>query len=68
MGLLVRIRKEWFIIGIVLVILSAKLQPSVGVRGGECVGDSPSHLVHFPLVSHLIDRSSVPVPVQTPSR
>uniref|UniRef100_A0A8C4GYK9 Sodium/bile acid cotransporter n=1 Tax=Dicentrarchus labrax TaxID=13489 RepID=A0A8C4GYK9_DICLA len=34
MGLLVRIRKEWFIIGIVLVILSAKLQPSVGVRGG----------------------------------
>uniref|UniRef100_A0A3B4VPE8 Sodium/bile acid cotransporter n=1 Tax=Seriola dumerili TaxID=41447 RepID=A0A3B4VPE8_SERDU len=34
MGLLARIRKEWFIIGIVLVILSAKLQPSVGVRGG----------------------------------
>lgn len=38
MGLLARIRKEWFIIGIVLVILSAKLQPSVGVRGGERVG------------------------------
>uniref|UniRef100_A0A667WRW3 Solute carrier family 10 member 7 n=1 Tax=Myripristis murdjan TaxID=586833 RepID=A0A667WRW3_9TELE len=34
MGLLARIRKEWFIIGIVLVILSAKLQPSLGVRGG----------------------------------
>uniref|UniRef100_A0A671TSQ3 Solute carrier family 10 member 7 n=1 Tax=Sparus aurata TaxID=8175 RepID=A0A671TSQ3_SPAAU len=34
MGLLARIRKEWFIIGIVLVILSAKLQPGVGVRGG----------------------------------
>ncbi|KAG7461395.1 sodium/bile acid cotransporter 7 isoform X1 [Solea senegalensis] len=34
MGLLARIRKEWFIIGIVLVILSAKLQPSVGVKGG----------------------------------
>uniref|UniRef100_A0A3Q1CZC6 Sodium/bile acid cotransporter n=1 Tax=Amphiprion ocellaris TaxID=80972 RepID=A0A3Q1CZC6_AMPOC len=34
MGLLARLRKEWFIIGIVLVILSAKLQPSVGVRGG----------------------------------
>lgn len=38
MGLLARIRKEWFIIGIVLVILAAKLQPSVGVRGGEWVG------------------------------
>uniref|UniRef100_A0A3Q3Q755 Sodium/bile acid cotransporter n=1 Tax=Monopterus albus TaxID=43700 RepID=A0A3Q3Q755_MONAL len=34
MGLLVRIRKEWFILGIVLVIISAKLQPSVGVKGG----------------------------------
>ncbi|XP_068569282.1 sodium/bile acid cotransporter 7 isoform X2 [Cebidichthys violaceus] len=34
MGLLARVRKEWFIIGIVLVILAAKLQPSVGVRGG----------------------------------
>ncbi|KAG7232570.1 hypothetical protein INR49_008383 [Caranx melampygus] len=33
-GLLARVRKEWFIIGIVLVILSAKLKPSVGVRGG----------------------------------
>uniref|UniRef100_A0A3Q2ZQL1 Sodium/bile acid cotransporter n=1 Tax=Kryptolebias marmoratus TaxID=37003 RepID=A0A3Q2ZQL1_KRYMA len=34
MGLLARLRKEWFIVGIVVVILSAKLQPSVGVRGG----------------------------------
>lgn len=34
MGLLARIRKEWFIIGIVLVILSAKLQPNFGVKGG----------------------------------
>uniref|UniRef100_A0A3Q3FYZ0 Sodium/bile acid cotransporter n=1 Tax=Labrus bergylta TaxID=56723 RepID=A0A3Q3FYZ0_9LABR len=34
MGLLARIRKEWFIIGIVLVILSAKVHPSVGVKGG----------------------------------
>ncbi|KAM4611479.1 LOW QUALITY PROTEIN: sodium/bile acid cotransporter 7 [Polymixia lowei] len=35
MGLLARIRKEWFIIGIVVVILSAKLQPSLGVKGGS---------------------------------
>ncbi|PWA23989.1 hypothetical protein CCH79_00018632 [Gambusia affinis] len=34
MGLLARLRKEWFIIGIVLVILSAKLLPGVGVKGG----------------------------------
>lgn len=36
MGLLTTIRKEWFIIGIVLVILLAKLEPSIGVKGGEC--------------------------------
>uniref|UniRef100_A0A8C7YVI5 Sodium/bile acid cotransporter n=1 Tax=Oryzias sinensis TaxID=183150 RepID=A0A8C7YVI5_9TELE len=34
MGLLARLRKEWFIVGIVLVILSAKVQPSFGVKGG----------------------------------
>lgn len=34
MGLVSRIRKEWFIIGIVLVILSAKVHPSFGVKGG----------------------------------
>uniref|UniRef100_A0A3P9N3E3 Solute carrier family 10 member 7 n=1 Tax=Poecilia reticulata TaxID=8081 RepID=A0A3P9N3E3_POERE len=34
MGLLARLRKEWFIIGIVLVILSAKLLPGVGVKEG----------------------------------
>uniref|UniRef100_A0A673W001 Uncharacterized protein n=1 Tax=Salmo trutta TaxID=8032 RepID=A0A673W001_SALTR len=33
MGLLARIRKEWFIIGIVAVIVSAKLQPSFGLKG-----------------------------------
>ncbi|TNN30805.1 Sodium/bile acid cotransporter 7 [Liparis tanakae] len=34
MGLLARARKEWFIIGIVLVILAARLEPRFGVRGG----------------------------------
>ncbi|XP_019711739.1 sodium/bile acid cotransporter 7 isoform X2 [Hippocampus comes] len=34
MGLLATIRKEWFIIGIVLVILSAKVEPSFGAKGG----------------------------------
>ncbi|XP_055012754.1 sodium/bile acid cotransporter 7 [Boleophthalmus pectinirostris] len=35
MGLVATVRKEWFIIGIVLVILSAKVHPSFGVKGGE---------------------------------
>ncbi|XP_062372842.1 sodium/bile acid cotransporter 7 [Sardina pilchardus] len=34
MGLLARIRKEWFIIGIVVAIACARLEPSVGVKGG----------------------------------
>ncbi|XP_061921581.1 sodium/bile acid cotransporter 7 isoform X1 [Entelurus aequoreus] len=34
MGLLATVRKEWFIIGIAVVILSAKIQPSFGVKGG----------------------------------
>lgn len=36
MGLLERLRKEWFILGIVLVIAVARLEPGVGVKGGEC--------------------------------
>lgn len=35
MGLLERLRKEWFILGIVLVIAVARLEPAVGVKGGE---------------------------------
>ncbi|XP_069098721.1 sodium/bile acid cotransporter 7 isoform X4 [Pleurodeles waltl] len=34
MGLLERARKEWFILGIVLVIGAAKLQPAIGEKGG----------------------------------
>ncbi|XP_016083412.1 sodium/bile acid cotransporter 7 isoform X5 [Ornithorhynchus anatinus] len=34
MGLLDRMRKEWFMLGIVLVIAAAKLEPSVGVKAG----------------------------------
>ncbi|XP_037252435.1 sodium/bile acid cotransporter 7 isoform X2 [Falco biarmicus] len=34
MGLLERLRKEWFIVGIVLVIAVARLEPAVGVKGG----------------------------------
>uniref|UniRef100_A0A671LGF4 Sodium/bile acid cotransporter n=1 Tax=Sinocyclocheilus anshuiensis TaxID=1608454 RepID=A0A671LGF4_9TELE len=34
MGLIARVRKEWFIIGIVLVITCARHAPSVGVKGG----------------------------------
>ncbi|XP_049626066.1 sodium/bile acid cotransporter 7 isoform X3 [Suncus etruscus] len=34
MRLLERARKEWFMIGIVLAIAAAKLEPAVGVNGG----------------------------------
>uniref|UniRef100_A0ACB8E835 Uncharacterized protein n=1 Tax=Sphaerodactylus townsendi TaxID=933632 RepID=A0ACB8E835_9SAUR len=34
MGMLDRLRKEWFILGIVLVIAVAKLEPAFGVKGG----------------------------------
>ncbi|XP_055261202.1 sodium/bile acid cotransporter 7 isoform X2 [Moschus berezovskii] len=34
MRLLERMRKEWFLIGIVLAIAGAKLEPSIGVNGG----------------------------------
>ncbi|KAM9836447.1 sodium/bile acid cotransporter 7 isoform 4-T4 [Aulostomus maculatus] len=34
MGLLATVRREWFIIGIVLVILSAKVEPRFGVKAG----------------------------------
>ncbi|NXG42282.1 NTCP7 protein, partial [Psilopogon haemacephalus] len=34
MGLLERLRKEWFILGIVLVIAVARLEATVGVKGG----------------------------------
>lgn len=36
MRLLERMRKEWFMIGIVLAIAGAKLKPSIGVNGGKC--------------------------------
>ncbi|XP_071609817.1 sodium/bile acid cotransporter 7 isoform X8 [Heliangelus exortis] len=34
MGPLERLRKDWFIFGIVLVIAVARLEPAVGVKGG----------------------------------
>ncbi|XP_073432332.1 sodium/bile acid cotransporter 7 isoform X2 [Dendrobates tinctorius] len=34
MGLLERLRKEWFILGIILVITAAKLEPAIGEKGG----------------------------------
>ncbi|XP_051866302.1 sodium/bile acid cotransporter 7 isoform X4 [Pristis pectinata] len=34
MGLFERVRRQWFLVGIVLVITFAKLQPSVGMHGG----------------------------------
>lgn len=36
MRLLERMRKEWFMVGIVLVIVGVKLELFVGVNGGKC--------------------------------
>jgi hypothetical protein len=36
MRLLERMRKEWFMVGIVVAIVGAKLEPSFGVNGGKC--------------------------------
>lgn len=47
MRLLERMRKEWFMIGIVLAIAGAKLEPSVGVNGGKCSTASPTSQLIF---------------------
>lgn len=36
MRLLERVRKEWFMVGIVVAIGAAWLEPAVGVNGGKC--------------------------------
>ncbi|KAJ3585543.1 hypothetical protein NHX12_014262 [Muraenolepis orangiensis] len=56
MGLLATIRKEWFIIGIVVVILSAKLQPSLGVKGGLL---RPEYTVSYVAVSVIFFNSGL---------
>ncbi|CAL8241283.1 unnamed protein product [Merluccius merluccius] len=56
MGLLARIRKEWFMIGIVAVILAAKLQPSLGVRGGPL---RPEYTVSYVAVSVIFFNSGL---------
>ncbi|MCI4387809.1 hypothetical protein PGIGA_G00078530 [Pangasianodon gigas] len=45
MGLLARVRKEWFIVGIALAIASAKLAPSVGVKGENALNVSETFTV-----------------------
>jgi hypothetical protein len=32
------IRKNWFLIGIVLVIITARIEPSIGLKGGRKFG------------------------------
>ncbi|KAJ8008554.1 hypothetical protein DPEC_G00106100 [Dallia pectoralis] len=56
MGLFARIRKEWFIIGIVTVIMLAKLQPSVGVKGGPL---RPEITITFVAVSAIFFNSGL---------
>ncbi|KAI1238578.1 hypothetical protein IHE44_0013313 [Lamprotornis superbus] len=53
MGLLERLRKEWFILGIVLVIAVARLEPGVGVKG-ELKFEDRQLLTEEPNFSHLL--------------
>lgn len=44
MRLLERMRKEWFMVGIVLAIAAAKLEPSIGVDEGKVCAARPLRL------------------------
>lgn len=37
MGLLEKIKENWFLIGIIVVILAARAEPSIGLKGGKSV-------------------------------
>lgn len=62
MGLLERLRKEWFILGIVLVIAVARLEPGVGVKGGECGRCAPAAAPGAPGTSATPGGRAAPAP------
>lgn len=67
MRLLERVRKEWFMVGIVVAIGAAKLEPSVGVNGGKCrtsAGCSPPGPTSV-LVGESPGGAAAPAAVQT---
>ena len=37
MGVLIQLKKNWFLVGLILSILLAKLEPSIGKKGGILV-------------------------------
>ena len=51
-GILAHLRKRWFLLGVVAVIILAKIHPFVGTKGGEGGGggrgwEGVGPLVHF---------------------
>ena len=50
-GILAHLRKRWFLLGVVAVIILAKIHPFVGAKGGEGgghgEGEGVGPLVHF---------------------
>ena len=47
-GILAHLRKRWFLLGVVAVIILAKIHPFVGAKGGEGGGgEGVGPLVHF---------------------
>lgn len=75
MRLLERVRKEWFMVGIVVAIGAAKLEPSVGVNGGKCRTSAgcrapgpTSELVGEPSEERPPRLRGTPLPVQRPDQ
>ncbi|KAI8479797.1 hypothetical protein Bbelb_424560 [Branchiostoma belcheri] len=56
MGVIERIKKEWFLLGIVFVISMAKVDPSLGVKGGPL---KPEYTVKYFAVSFIFFNSGL---------
>ncbi|XP_035682414.1 sodium/bile acid cotransporter 7-A-like [Branchiostoma floridae] len=56
MGIVERIKKEWFLLGIVFVISMAKVEPSFGIKGGPL---KPEYTVKYFAVSFIFFNSGL---------
>ncbi|KAK1343162.1 hypothetical protein QTO34_015937 [Cnephaeus nilssonii] len=63
MRLLERMRKEWFMVGIVLAIAGAKLEPSIGVDGGPL---KPEITVSYIAVATIFFNSGLSLKTERP--
>lgn len=69
-GILAHLRKRWFLLGVVAVIILAKMHPFVGAKGGEDMrGEGVGPLVHFrklSMISFTCNSTNVftPIPIK----